>query len=449
MKISKLIIKKLHNEFDYSVNFNEDITFLYGENGCGKTTILTLISNIITGKIYKLFEFQFEYIRLIFGKDSFIHIVRDIAKIDISLKVFGQTKSSYIKNMTNFYIMDGDRTDSELTIRYLKDNIILREITNLFDQEFLPIRRSITLDDSVKVNIFGGVDVYRRIHYKGSDDTKIEDIVMAQVNGLIRDKYNQINTSIKEIDENFKVNVLKSFSEIYKLSSPDELFNKLVYGNDGFIDKIAEVKTEYRKILENLNLSMSIDLRAYYEFFEEFSNDISRFKKNKDIVSDFERLTNLLLKYQELKRLDEIISLANDAEKEKQIVSKPLDQFMNVVNDFMATANVQKKVMINREGEAVVDVGEGKSKRTIPLAKLSSGEKQIIIFFAHLILKIDKSKESIFIIDEPEMSLHPYWQKIFVDKLVEVNSNMQLIFATHSPEIVGKRRDRMVKLIRQ
>ena len=122
---------------------------------------------------------------------------------------------------------------------------------------------------------------------------------------------------------------------------------------------------------------------------------------------------------------------------------------MNVVNDFMATANVNKKIVINREGEAVVDVGYGKSKRTIPLAKLSSGEKQIIIFFAHLILKFDSARESIFIIDEPEMSLHPYWQKIFVDKLVEVNSNMQLIFATHSPEIIGRRRDRMVKLIRQ
>lgn len=33
MKINKLIISKLHNEFDYSIDFNSDITFLYGENG--------------------------------------------------------------------------------------------------------------------------------------------------------------------------------------------------------------------------------------------------------------------------------------------------------------------------------------------------------------------------------------------------------------------------------
>lgn len=165
-------------------------------------------------------------------------------------------------------------------------------------------------------------------------------------------------------------------------------------------------------------------------------------------MSDFDRLTNLFLKYQELKRLDEIIGLANDAEEEKKKASRPLDQFLDVVNDFMSTAtNVKKKIIINREGEAVVNVGE--LKRLITLDKLSSGEKQIIIFFAHLILKIDNTREAIFIIDEPEMSLHPYWQKIFVDKLTQVNPNMQLIFATHSPEIIGSRRDKMVKLIRK
>lgn len=448
MKINKLIISKLHNEFDYSIDFNSDVTFLYGENGCGKTTILTIISQIITGKAYKLFDIEFEHIQLFFGKSYYLKITKVMDKLDFILVVENNRDHNVVRNMTSDYFMDGDRTDSELTIRYLKDHSILRKIANLFNQEFLPIRRSVTLDDYVKVNIFPGHEMYRRIHYKRTDESKIDEMVMAQVNGLIKDKYNEINTSIKEIDEQFKVNVLKSFSEIYKLSSADELFNNLIHGNNSFIDKIAKVKIEYFKILENLNLIMSIDLGAYYRFFEEFSNDINEFKRNKKIVSDFDRLTNLFLKYQELKRLDEIIGLANDAEEEKKKASRPLDQFLDVVNDFMSTAtNVKKKIIINREGEAVVDVGE--LKRLITLDKLSSGEKQIIIFFAHLILKIDKTREAIFIIDEPEMSLHPYWQKIFVDKITQVNPNMQLIFATHSPEIIGSRRDKMVKLIRK
>lgn len=448
MKINKLIISKLHNEFDYSIDFNSDVTFLYGENGCGKTTILTIISQIISGKAYKLFDIDFKYIQLFFGKGYNLKITKAMDKLDFSLVVENKENHNVVRNLTSNYLMDGDRTDSELTIRYLKDNAILRRIANLFNQEFLPIRRSITLDDYVKVNIFSGAEMYRRVHYRRPDEARVDEMVMAQVNGLIKDKYNEINTSIKEIDEKFKVNVLKSFSEIYKLSSPDELLDSLVNEKASFINKIDNVRQEYYKILNKLNLILSIDLNAYQDFFSDFMIDIFKIKEDPEVVRDFPKFINLLLKYQELKRLDEIIGLANDAEEEKKKASRPLDQFLDVVNDFMSTStNVKKKIMINREGEAVLDVGE--AERLITLDKLSSGEKQIIIFFAHLILKIDNTREAIFIIDEPEMSLHPYWQKIFVDKLTQVNPNMQLIFATHSPEIIGSRRDKMVKLIRK
>ena len=49
MKLKKLIVKKLHDAYDYSVDFNNDITFLYGTNGCGKTTVLNITEAIITG----------------------------------------------------------------------------------------------------------------------------------------------------------------------------------------------------------------------------------------------------------------------------------------------------------------------------------------------------------------------------------------------------------------
>ena len=35
MKLQKLTIHKLHGSYNYTVNFNSDITFLYGSNGCG------------------------------------------------------------------------------------------------------------------------------------------------------------------------------------------------------------------------------------------------------------------------------------------------------------------------------------------------------------------------------------------------------------------------------
>lgn len=57
MKLVGLTIHKLYDCFDYNVKFNEDVTFLYGMNGCGKTTILNITEAIITGQLFKLFDY--------------------------------------------------------------------------------------------------------------------------------------------------------------------------------------------------------------------------------------------------------------------------------------------------------------------------------------------------------------------------------------------------------
>jgi predicted ATPase len=46
---------------------------------------------------------------------------------------------------------------------------------------------------------------------------------------------------------------------------------------------------------------------------------------------------------------------------------------------------------------------------------------------------------SVFMIDEPEISLNVLWQEKFIDNLTKVGKvvPMQFILATHSPQIVG------------
>ena len=65
MYIKEFEITKLHGEYDYKVSFNRDITFIYGPNGCGKTTVLSLLSSIITNKFYKLLDYKFSKLNLI------------------------------------------------------------------------------------------------------------------------------------------------------------------------------------------------------------------------------------------------------------------------------------------------------------------------------------------------------------------------------------------------
>lgn len=60
---------------------------------------------------------------------------------------------------------------------------------------------------------------------------------------------------------------------------------------------------------------------------------------------------------------------------------------------------------------------------------------------AHLSLNPSLAGSGVFIVDEPELSLHIAWQEKFVDAIREANPKVQLILATHSPAIILDRDD--------
>ena len=72
----------------------------------------------------------------------------------------------------------------------------------------------------------------------------------------------------------------------------------------------------------------------------------------------------------------------------------------------------------------------------VPISKLSSGEKQLIILLTEALLQREQS--FLFIADEPELSLHISWQREILPAIRILNPNAQLIVATHSPEVAGK-----------
>jgi len=76
-------------------------------------------------------------------------------------------------------------------------------------------------------------------------------------------------------------------------------------------------------------------------------------------------------------------------------------------------------------------------KDDIKLDELSTGEQQL--FIRALSLKMMELKDSIVLIDEPEISLHPNWQNqiLKVYQNILKGNNNQLIIATHLPHIIS------------
>ncbi|MGU3449618.1 AAA family ATPase [Methylobacterium fujisawaense] len=104
--------------------------------------------------------------------------------------------------------------------------------------------------------------------------------------------------------------------------------------------------------------------------------------------------------------------------------------------------------LIPQKGFAGVKQVEGELRpvftengRETPLAKLSTGEKQIVFRGGFLLRQAQYMPGAIVMIDEPELSLHPNWQSGilgYYDKIVTetADKKSQIILATHSPFVV-------------
>ena len=83
-----------------------------------------------------------------------------------------------------------------------------------------------------------------------------------------------------------------------------------------------------------------------------------------------------------------------------------------------------------------------KRGKRIPLEHLSSGEKQIVFRGGFILKDIKNDEPPVLLVDEPELSLHPEWQKTILEFYKQLLCNeegrqqSQLFVVTHSPFII-------------
>lgn len=109
------------------------------------------------------------------------------------------------------------------------------------------------------------------------------------------------------------------------------------------------------------------------------------------------------------------------------------DRFMKTV-EIVNSILSDKKISRVEKGRVIVERSDGQSHG---LDELSSGEKQVFLMLIEILKWI--VPHSVILIDEPEISLHPAWQRALVvalDKIIE-QYDAQVIMATHSLDIAG------------
>ena len=115
----------------------------------------------------------------------------------------------------------------------------------------------------------------------------------------------------------------------------------------------------------------------------------------------------------------------------KEITNK----VVNEINSIFDILELAVKLKGFSKDEKTMPIFENSAGEEFDINDLSSGEKQL--FLRTLSIKMLEPKNSIILIDEPELSLHPKWQQRIIEVYKKIGENNQIIIATHSPHILG------------
>lgn len=124
------------------------------------------------------------------------------------------------------------------------------------------------------------------------------------------------------------------------------------------------------------------------------------------------------------------------ANTEENLTMREVKEKVNSeINDIFAILDLDVKLIGISKDERSMPIFKNSSGKEFDINQLSSGEKQL--FLRTLSIKMLEPENSIILIDEPELSLHPKWQQQIIEIYEKIGKNNQLIIATHSPHILG------------
>lgn len=410
MKIKKFEVHGLHGSDEPLIlNFNDDLNILSGRNGAGKTTILKLMWYLISGNFDKaVAEIKFKTAQLITDKyELTVYIDFDDKELPFSstlrlvkpelLQIKGIEKD---ENLQKFVNESSTTNLGWFFTQYIDSSFFMptfRMIEGGFTTEKYDIKHDVVKEFYLKLNN--------------------------------ENEYNDIATSLNKLSKSL---TKKEHQFITSISAKDI---------DTFLVK------KYAEIMKKVNMLQTDSVHL-------LSKKISLMLGNKNELSD-ENITTLKSLSQKIQELDSEVSILNT----------PLNKIRTAVSNFMPLFNIEfdQNIYFSHKRDFSADFGldheplslhpdhlesddedqyfdfeqlefdetENEKSSNLTINNLSAGEKQFLTFVAYNIFHND----TIFFIDEPELSLHVDWQNRLFSLLKEQNPSNQFIISTHSPFI--------------
>ena len=285
----------------------------------------------------------------------------------------------------------------------------------------------------------------QEIGFKDSKGKVLNTIVFAGNNGngktTILETILDITTSENYLEYYGKVDLnLKSLyeKEVARKTIPSTIYEKefvsvfdYAASRGSFNDFLLRIDSKVRPKIIYMPAEIS---------FEKFSMKEKSYEYNysfKNIVD--RKMINDVPSYISSKILDSLIK------NENMTAKKATEIACNEINSIFKDLEIDAQMSGLRKDGEKIPLFRNSSGKEFDINGLSSGEKQL--FVRALTLKMINANNSIILIDEPEISLHPKWQQKILKVYERIGDNNQIIVATHSPHIVSSAKPESVFLL--
>jgi predicted ATPase len=439
MHLDRFRAEGVHGYLKFNIKFRKDLTFLTGINGSGKTTALNAIQALITPDLATLSNLRYRSLSvdLLHAGEKFT-IAATGAEDTFSLHVSGTPDPLVIRRYPDAPEVSPARQVEheaeyfrELSLAHASHPVI-RLISSLPTPMFLGLDRRARFE----------VDERRRI-YPARLGNVSRNVFSSSLTRSLHDAADLAATrnrdaliSSARIGDELRRDMLLSLLTL----SPED-FGNIQVPTDADKSELKQIRQDLETFPQIFNLPRDDVRKRIVPFLDALEKAVSEIPKGKalEILGNENTkpaVTGALLKWSanrsQLRRIQVISDFVKRFNERRAELQEPVHRYTRLVNDFLNDSG--KSISFDKDGYPYVAIEGVEGGKQI--SSLSSGEAQIFVILTHLSFNSSAQSANIFIIDEPELSLHVLWQEIFVDSVLSANPNIQYIMATHSPSII-------------
>jgi predicted ATP-binding protein involved in virulence len=444
------------SELEMVVDFSPADNCIFGINGSGKTVLINLIVASIQCDIEMLSKLPFKSIRIVTApvggkkesnfltveKTSYgaVYNFHESMNLDIKVRLGRELLSNISVDKDKSYKIYNRQARSE---ENSKRRIMLKRlIAQFIPFTYIPLLR-------MQDNVGRSDDILqyemRRQHMSDREISEVLDPNMRVLKKLQEEfssRYSMAQSKIASALEKLKTTIFEKllFEDSGMSESAEKYVSNLISTrnlNDTKSAKevISQIKdldlgipefkvVKHFEIWDGMKELLLSTLDKYHEKDKEtgeFSEE--KFKKYSGAYH------NLIASVRQFKTFDEVIGLIDDVQSRKGKLLMHFNNFKREVNYFLPET---KTFEFSGSGQFILRNNNNK----LDLIDLSSGEKHILAILGRVCLS-SFSGSSVFIADEPELSLHLEWQRQILPSIRRLSPNTQVIVATHAPAIIS------------